>query len=88
MLNSIKTNLGKGSKKKNSGIFHYASDPPPPIVEKNKKTKNYLRTMKKILYDMGPCQMASLESFKGLRHPLDQDPRRVPPPNNWTPTHP
>ena len=30
--------------------------------------------MKQILYDMGPCQMAYLESFKGLSHPLDQNP--------------
>ena len=33
--------------------------------------------MKRILYDMGPqdtCQMASLESYKGLTHPSDQDP--------------
>ena len=28
--------------------------------------------MKQILYDMG--QMASLQSFKGLTHPSDQDP--------------
>ena len=28
--------------------------------------------MKQILYDMGP--LASLESFKGLTHPSDQDP--------------
>ena len=28
--------------------------------------------MKRILYDIG--QMASLENFKGLRHPSDKDP--------------
>ena len=33
--------------------------------------------MKWIMDDMGPldnCQMASLQSFKGLTHPSDQDP--------------
>ena len=27
------------------------------LVEKNKKTKNYLRVMKRILYDMGPLTL-------------------------------
>ena len=30
-----------------------------------------MRHMKQILYDFGP--LASLERFKGLKHPLDQD---------------
>ena len=36
-----------------------------------------MNDMKRILYDMVPLTlsyMASLESFKGLTHPLDQDP--------------
>ena len=42
----------------NCGIFHKASDPPTPLVEKKiKKTKNDLLAMKQILYDMGPLTL-------------------------------
>ena len=46
-------NLGKGSKKKKKLVEFCTKRLTPPLVEKNKKTKNDLRALKQILYDMG-----------------------------------
>ena len=71
--------LREGFKKEILQFSPEVSDPPPLMEKKLKKAKNDLCTMKQILYDMGygssdTCQMTSLQRYKDLTHPSDQDP--------------
>ena len=65
VTHSVCVSAREGFKNKKIVEFSTKRLTPPPLVEKNIRTKNYLLAMKHILYDMGQSVLSS-DIFKAI----------------------